>query len=240
MTKLLRIALLLLGVGGVGGLLAWGPADGFTGTVEAKPPGPKGAGKKKDHLQKTYDALTEVSVRMKADRARPPRDTTKLFDRAKDLYRDAVKADREEEGRRADELGLAAHDAARGLLHALRADAPAVASLPAPPVRDDDELDELLRRTADRLEDGERDRRGAGRAFLDAARRLYDQARRANRDESVRAIQLARAAEAWTHVGEHLNRADERDVRRFEPERRRDRPRRGPDRDAPPQPPPEN
>jgi hypothetical protein len=240
MTKLLRSALLLLGVVAIGGLLDWGPADGFTGTVEAKPPGPKGPGKKKDHLQKAYDALTEVSVWMKADRARPPRDTTKLFDRAKDLYRDAVKADREEEGRRADELGLAAHDAARGLLHALRADAPPVAALPAPPLRDNYELDELLRRTADRLEVADRDGRGGGRAFLDAARRLYDQARRANRDDRGRAIQLAHAAEAWTHVGDHLNRADERDVRRLEPEGRRDRPRRRPDRDAPPPPPSDN
>ena len=243
MTKLLRSALLLLAMGAVGGLLDWGPAGGGSREASAKPPGPKGRGPKgpgKDHLQKAYVALSEVSVRMNADRLRPPRDLTTLFDRTKDLYRDALKADREEERRRADELGLASHDAARGLLHALRANAPAVAGLPAPPVRDDDELDELLRRTADRLEDADRDGRGAGRAFLDAARRLYDQARRANRDESVRAIQLARAAEAWTHVGEHLNRADERDVRRLEPERRRDRPRRGPDRDAPPPSPPES
>jgi hypothetical protein len=246
MTKVLRSLLLLLAVGATGGLIDWGPAEGLSGTASAKPPGPKGPGKEKDHLQKAYDALTEVSVWMSADRARPPRETTRLFDQAKELYRDAVRANRDDEGRRAAELGLAAHDAARGLLHSLRANAPAVAGLPTPPVRDDDELDELLRRTGDRLQDADSGERGPGRAFHDAARRLYDQARRANREDSVRAIQLARAAEAWTHVGEHLNRADDRDVRRRDrplppdDRPRRPRPPRGPERDAPPPPPPEN
>jgi hypothetical protein len=256
MMRLIRGILLLLTVIAVGGLLDWGPAGGFSGAVSAKPPGPKGRGPKggkkdKDHLGKAYDALSDVSVRMDAGRGRPPRDLTALFDRAKDLYRDAVKASREDDGPRAEELALASHDVARGLLHALRADAPSVAGVPAPPRRDDYELDDLLQRTRDRLEDAERIApRGPGRAFLDAARRLYDQARRAGRDDSTRAIQLARAAEAWTHVGEHLDRADDRDVRRPDPERRRDRPPppderprrprppRGPDRDAPPPPPP--
>lgn len=253
MNKWLRSGLVLLTAGAVGSLFLWGPADGFTGAVSAKPPGPKergpkGPGKKKDHLQKTYEALTEVSVWMKSDRPRPPRDLSRLFDRASDLYRDAVKASQDEDDRRVDELGLAAHDAARGLLHVLRADAPAAKGLPAPPPRNEDELDDLLRRTRDRLEDADNSAPEPGRAFLDAARRLYDQARRA---DGERALQLARAAEAWTHVGEHLNRAEDRTVRRGEPERRRDRPLppddrprrprppRGPERDAPPPPPPE-
>ncbi|HWG46884.1 MAG TPA: hypothetical protein VN688_29245, partial [Gemmataceae bacterium] len=156
MTRLMRGAFLLLTVGAVGGLLDWGPAGRFTGAVFAKPPGPKGRGpkgpgKERDHLQKTYDALTQVSLLINADRARPPRDMTKLFDQAKDLYRDAVKASRDDEDRRAAELGLASHDAARGLLHALRADAPATAGLPTPPRRDEYELDDLLQRTRDRL-----------------------------------------------------------------------------------------
>jgi hypothetical protein len=243
---------LLLTLMAVSGLLAWGPAGGFPGVVSAKPPGPKGPEKMNEHLQKSYDALTEASMWLSADRARPPRDLSRLFDQAKDLYREAVKASRNEESRRAAELGLASHDAARGLLHALRANAPTVAGLPAPPAGDGDELEDLLRRAGDHLEDADGDARGPGRAFLDAARRLYDQARRASREDSARALQLARAAEAWTHVGEHINRADDRDVRRSEPERRRDRPLppeerprrprppRGPERDAPPPPAPEN
>ncbi|HTU25771.1 MAG TPA: hypothetical protein VMF30_10255, partial [Pirellulales bacterium] len=122
---------------------------------------------------------------------------------------------------------------------AMRAEAPAPRGLPLPPRRDDYELDDLLRRIRDRLQDfAETTPRGAGRAFFDAARRLYDQASRAGRDDTERALQLARAAEAWTHVGEHLNRADFRDVRRPEPERRRDRPPPPPDeRRRPPLPP---
>ncbi len=145
------------------------------------------------------------------------------------------------------ELGLAAHAAARGLLHALRANVPAVSGLPVPPRRDEDELDDLLQRTSNRLADADAPTRGPGRAFLDAVRRLSDQARKAGRNDSTRAIQLARAAEAWTHVGEHLNRVDERDVRAPEPEGRRPRPvppndrlrrprpPRGPDRNALPE-----
>ncbi len=245
MMRLMRGTLLLLAAGAVGGLLDWGPSSGFSSAVSAKPPGPKGRGPKgpeqgKDHLQKAYDDLTDVSVWMNVDRARPPRDTTKLFDRAKTLYRDAVKASREDEGPRAAELGLAAHDAARGLMHALRADAPAAVGLPAPPPREDDELEALLRRTRDRLEDaGDADTRGPGREFLDAVRRLYDQARKADRDDGARAIQWARAAEAWTHVGEHLDRADDRDVPRPDPERRRPQPpEEGPRRPRPPRPQP--
>ncbi|HTU22327.1 MAG TPA: hypothetical protein VMG10_30085 [Gemmataceae bacterium] len=240
MTRLLRGVLVLLAVLTVGGLIDWRPATGLTCTAEAKPKGPKGPKKGKDHLQKAYEALTDVSAWTDTDRARTPRNLAALIDQAKDLYRDAVRAARNEEPRRADELAAAAHDAARGLVHALRAEAPAARGLPLPPQRDDEELDDLLRRTADRLEDSaEEAPRGAGRAFFDAARRLYDQARRAGRDDTDRALQLARAAEAWTHVGEHLSRADFRDVRRPEPERRRERPRppRGPERDAPPPPP---
>ncbi len=157
MTRFLRGTLLLLAAIAVGGLLDWGPAGGFTGTVQAKPPGPKGKGTKglkgKEDLQKAYDALSDVSVRMDAGRGRPARDLTRLFERAKDLYGEAVRAARADDDVRARELATAAHDAARGLVHALRADAPATAGLPAPPRRDEYELDDLLRRTRDRLED---------------------------------------------------------------------------------------
>ncbi len=247
MTKLMRGAAVLLAAAAVGGLIDWGPTTGFTSTAEAKPAGPKKRGgkepkKSKDHLQKAYDALTDVTAWTEGGRARPPRDLAPLIDQAKDLYRDAVRAAREDELGRADELAAAAHDAGRGLVHALRADAPAAKGIPAPPRRDDYELDDLLRRTRDRLEDvGDQSSRGAGRAFLDAARRLYDQARRAGRDDTARALQLARAAEAWTHVGEHLSQANQRVDLRRPPERRRDRPLPPDDRPRrPPPPPPPN
>jgi hypothetical protein len=175
---------------------------------------------------------------MDAGRGRPARDLTRLFERAKDLYGNAVRAARSDDDTRARELATAAHDAARGLVHALRADAPAIAGLPAPPRRDDSELDDLLRRTRDRLEDTAAEApRGPGREFLDAARRLYDQARREARDDTARALQLTRAAEAWTHVGEHLSRADDRADGRPDLDRRDPRPEppdEGPSRPRPP------
>jgi|SRR5579875_1747130 hypothetical protein len=225
MTRGMRGIVALLAATMIGGLIEWGPAGGFTSVAEAKPKkekGDKGPKRGKNDLQKAYDALTDVAVWTEAGRARPPRDLAPLIDQAKDLYRDAVRAAREEELWRADELAKAAHDAARGLVHALRADAPAVRGIPAPPFRDNYELDDLLRRTRDRLEDvGAAAPRGTGRAFLDAARRFYDQARQAAREDTSRALQLARAAEAWTHVGEHLMQADARTEYRSPPDRRR-------------------
>jgi hypothetical protein len=241
MTSVMRGILVVLAAAAVGGMIDWGPARGLLNVAEAKPKGKgeKGPKKGKDHLSKAYEALTDVTAWTEKGRARPPRDLEPLIDQAKDLYRDAVRAARDEEPGRAEELAAAAHDAARGLVHALRAEAPAARGLPLPPRGDDYELDDLLRRTRDRLADlTEAAPRGAGQAFFDAARRLYDQASRAGRDDTARALQLARAAEAWTHVGEHLSRADLRDVRRPEPERRRDRPPPPPDeRRRPPLPP---
>ncbi len=235
MKRLLRGTVVLLAASAVGGLIDWGPAAGFTSVASAKPGKGKEKGPKKgkDHLQKTFEALTDVAA------ARPPRDLAPLVERAKDLYREALKAARGDEFRRAEELGAAAHDAARGLVHALRADASAPKGVPAPPLRDEYELEDLLSRTQDRLEDF-RDvaTQGAGRAFYDAARRLYDRARRAGKDDSARALQLARAAEAWTHVGEHLDNADSRVGARREPPRRREPPAPPDDRPRRPPPPP--
>jgi hypothetical protein len=220
------VALLIATV--AGGLMLSGPEGGFISMAEAKPKkdkGEKAPKKGKDDLRKAYDALTDVASWTETGRARPPRDLPPLIDQAKDLYREAVRAAREDEMWRAAELAKAAHDAARGLVHALRADAPALRGIPAPPNRDSYELDDLLRRTRDRLEDiGALSPRGAGRTFLDAARRLYDQARQAGRDDTIRATQLARAAEAWTHVGEHLMQADSQIGFRSPAERRRERP----------------
>jgi hypothetical protein len=239
MTRVLRGMVVALTAAAVGGLLDWGSVGGFTSVASAKPgkgKDDKGPKKGKDNLEKAYNALTDVGVWTEGRGARLPRDLAPLIEQAKDLYRDAAKAARDDSSGRADELAAAAHDAARGLVHALRAEAPVAKGLPAPPTRDNYELSDLLRRTRDRLEDfADVAPRGPGRAFFEAARRLYDQASRAGRDDA-RAIQLARAAEAWTHVGEHLDNADQRVGDRREPERRErerprrleDRPRRGP------------
>lgn len=251
MTRGMRGMVVLLAAAAAGGLIEWGPRGGFISVAEAKlkKKGEKGPGKGKNDLQKAYDALSDVVAWSETGRARPPRDLARLVDRAKDIYRDAVRAAREEERRRAEELAKAAHDAARGLVHALRADAPAVRGIPAPPLGDSSEVDDLLRRTRDRLRDADvPESRGAGREFLDAARRLYEQARQADRDDPIRALQLARASEAWTHVGEHLLLADsgrnappppERRGERPRPPEDRRRPRPPDDRRAPPPPPPQ-
>lgn len=242
MTRGMRAIVVVLAAAAIGGLIEWGPATGFISMAEAKQKGPKGPKegpkKGKEHLQKAYDALTDVAAWTDGGRNRTPRDLVPLIDQGKDLYRDAVHAARDDEPRRGDELAAAAHDAARGLVHALRAEAPGTRGVPAPPRQDDYELDDLLRRTRDRLDDvGDEVSRGAGRTFLDAALRFYDRARQASRDDEVRAIQLARAAEAWTHVGEHLMRADSRIDSRRDPERRRERPLPPDDRRRPPPPP---
>jgi hypothetical protein len=156
----------LLAVAAAGGLMDWGSAGGLTGSVSAKPPGLKGPKEKgpkgKAPLQKAYEALTEVSVWTETSRERPSRDVARLLEPAKELYRAAVRSSRDGEGRRADELAAASHDAARGLLHALRADAPAVRGLPRPPRDEDDELNELLRRTRERLDIAASPPRGPG------------------------------------------------------------------------------
>jgi hypothetical protein len=220
------------------------------GGADAQPRGPKGgkggpkAGPKegpkkgKDDLRKAYDNLAEVSM-LVGPRGRAGRETGDLLEQARDLYRRAVKADREDEPRRADELAAAAHDAARGLKHFMLADAGA-AGLPPPPSGERDDLADLLQRVRYRLEDAEDGGPGAGRAFLEAARRAAAAAGRAGRDEDYRAGELARAAEAWSHVGEHLRRAEEtgRDEPPPPPDRReRPRPPRRPGRDEPPPPP---
>ncbi len=240
MTRIARGIVVLLVATVIGGLIDWAPEGRFISAAEGRPKkkAEKGPGKGKNDLQKAYDALTDLAAWTDAGRTRPPRELASLVEQARDIYRDAVRASREEEPRQADELAAAAHDAARGLVHAFRADAPSIRGIPVPPLRDPYELDDLLRRTRDRLEDTEAlESRGTGRAFSDAARRLYDRARQASRDDPVRALNFARAAEAWTHVGEHLAQADFRREAPPPPERRRERPLPPDERRDPPPPP---
>jgi hypothetical protein len=98
---------------------------------------------------------------------------------------------------------------------------PAAAREPEAAARD------MIRRVDDRLKDAPADGKGPGRVFLDAAHKSLDLAKQAQQDgDSFKAVNLARAAEAWSHVEEHLTRADGSDGDRPPPrEERRERPR---------------
>lgn len=198
--------------------------------VAAKPPrpgGPKGPGghAAKD-LQHAYDRLREVNWFLGADKVKALPQTAELLDSAKELYRNAHQTFIEGDRERAGELAKAAHDAARGLKHSLEAQQPPVAALPAPPIQMGGPLDRLtaggeawleardqLQRAYDRIQiaDTAPAVGGPSRQFMDASRRVYAIARRAYGDgDYPRVAELARAAEAWTHVGEHILRASER------------------------------
>jgi hypothetical protein len=86
-------------------------------------------------LNEAYDQLATVSVWMSSDQARFPRDDARLFEDAKEYYRAALQANNPRTGdvRRAEARGLAATDAARGLLFALATPAAPVVGLPSPP-----------------------------------------------------------------------------------------------------------
>jgi hypothetical protein len=65
-----------------------------------------------------------------------------------------------------------------------------------------------LRKAYDRLREADDRDSNDAEFYLDAARDLYKAARRdADGDRSERALELARAAEAMTHVPEHLGHA---------------------------------
>jgi hypothetical protein len=68
---------------------------------------------------------------------------------------------------------------------------------------------EAVQRAEDRLQASPAEVNGPGRIFLDAARQALDQAKQAQKDgDSFKAVELAGAAEAWSHVEEHLKRAE--------------------------------
>ncbi len=206
------------------GLAALGPA-GPQGPPGGPGAGPrargKGAPKKKAErepggdLRKAYDLLR----RLRADEAAAARPDARIRDwtrRAVDFYREGLKAQAGGALERAREYGAAAHDLARAVDHARNAsryDRPDP-DLPAPGV-DFGAGDTRIRasrdlyRAYDRLVWLGTWRPGAGQeVYVKAARDLYNAARRdleAGRDE--RAGELARAAEAMTHVPEHLARA---------------------------------
>jgi hypothetical protein len=209
---------------------------------DGPPPPPKG--KKKDDrgpddgLRKAYDLLRRIRSDDRTT-GKPEHRLRDWTDRAAEIYRDGVKAHKNGDGRAAHEYGLAAHDLARAVDHARNAamfDRSEVdPDLPPPPGpgpgADDERVSRDLRRAYDRIREqlDENDRGKDARFYNDAARDLYNAARRdaeANRNE--RAGELARAAEAMSHVNEHLARANDDDDRP-EPKAGRPEPKRKPE-----------
>jgi hypothetical protein len=175
-------------------------------------------------LNKAYNTLTDVTTQVTATREKLPHEMPRLLDQAKDIYRTARKSYDDRDQARAGELAKAANDAGRGLHHVLRATLPPVAGLPAPPPdagpgpkggpprpgaapSESEAASATLQRAHDRLREAVTDTTRSGSLFLDAGRDAYDRARRAYLDRAYqRAVELARAAEAWSHVDEHLAR----------------------------------
>ncbi len=217
------------------------------------PPGPgdppppkkkheKGADPKKKHdkgpegdLRRAYDLLRRIRSDNRTV-GRPEDRLREWTDRATKLYRDGLRAHAEGDLRLAHEYGAAAHDLARTVEHARNAalfDGPD-SDLPPPPAEDDRDGGEGrvrfdLRHAYDRVRDALDDHSVPETKFyVDAARDLYNAARRdAAGGRNERAGELARAAEAITHVPEHLahaanlpdeaGRKEERDVRKRPP-----------------------
>ncbi len=204
---------------------------GLASMLPAQPPPPdgppvpkikgKGAPKKKGErepggdLRKAYDLLR----RLRSDEGsagRPEERIRDWTDRAAALYRDGLKAQTDADMPRARELGTAAHDLARAVNHARNASRFDRPDPDLPPPSDDFGLEDTrdrarrdLTRAYERLGWLGTGRWAPGSEFyIKAARDLYSAARRdleAGRDE--RAGELARAAEAMTHVPEHLAQA---------------------------------
>jgi hypothetical protein len=86
-----------------------------------------------DELLRAYDVLTEVAVWIKSDQSHLSDDMTKLFDQAKQYYREAHKNLSAGNEQRAVGLAMAASAAGSGLLFLLHATTPPLTDLPKPP-----------------------------------------------------------------------------------------------------------
>jgi hypothetical protein len=182
---------------------------------------PKKKGGPGGELRKAYDLLRRV----RADDGGAGRSEERLrewTDRAAELYRDGLKALNAGDPFLAREYGAAAHDLARAADHARNGARFDRADPELPPPTVDVGVDDTRERARhDLYRAYERIRRlgswqaAPGAAYYDkAARDLYTAARRdleAGRDE--RGGELARAAEAMTHVPEHLARVSEHRAR---------------------------
>ncbi len=223
MNKFLTLAvssLLSLGAAGVM------PALGLESPDEPPPPHKKKGDPKKDEpgkkgepgpagdLRRAYELLR----RIKGDDGPSGRTDERLRDwteRAAKLYRQGVQAHSTDNPRLAHEYGTAAHDLARAVDHARNASRfdRADPDLPPPPEGpgpggDGAQARRDLRHAYDRIRELD-DADGADAKFyVDAARDLYNAARRdIQGDRHERAGELAKAAEALTHVPEHLEHA---------------------------------
>ena len=187
-----------------------------TGSPDGPPPPEKEKAKKKGEpgpkgdLHRAYDLLRRIKAE-DGPSGRSDERTRDWTERAVRYYRRGLDALTAEDPRVAHEYGVAAHDLARAVDHvrnASRFDRPDP-DLPPPPEAGGPEEDggqarHDLRRAYDRIRDTDMNQPEA-KFYLDAARDLYNAARRdalANRHE--RSGELAKAAEAITHVPEHL------------------------------------
>ena len=176
---------------------------------------PKKKGGPANDLRKAYDLLSRLRA-ADSSTGRPEERIRDWTERAANYYRDGVKSFNAGDDFLAHEYGAIAHDLARAADHARNA---ALfdhrdSDLPPPPdgIGADDSGERVrreLNRAYDRINEfGERDPAPAAGFYLKAARDLYRAARRdaeAGREE--RGGELARAAEAMTHVAEHLGHA---------------------------------
>jgi hypothetical protein len=204
---------------------AFSPAD--------DPPSPPHAKKKKDadepngELTKAYTLLRRVRADGRTG-GRPEERLKDWTDRASKLYRKAVEAASHGEDRKAREYGTAAHDIARAIEHTRNASTtePDDELPPPPEVRDDDERNRRdLTHAHDRIIDLRDDDAPDSAFYLKAAKDLYNAARRdAEGGRMERAGELARAAEALTHVPEHLERATSDRPEPREKKEKKDRP----------------
>jgi hypothetical protein len=179
-------------------------------------PSQKGAPKKDEpgpagDLRRAYDLLRRIKIE-DGPSGRSDERLRDWTERAAKFYRKGVQAESTGEKRQAHEYGAAAHDLARAVDHVRNAsmlDRPD-ADLPPPPDQpgpggDEAEARRDLRRAYDRILEFRHEEGSEAKFYLDAARDLYNAARRDVQGERLeRAGELAKAAEAMTHVPEHL------------------------------------
>jgi hypothetical protein len=196
------------------------PSDDDAPPPKAKVKKKKGEEKKKGEpgprgdLTKAYDLLR----RLRSDETTAGRPEERIRDwteRATRYYRDGLKAFEDGDEFLAHEYGAIAHDLARAADHARNAALfdrrdPELKPPPAGPGPGDvgERTRHDLRRAYDRITEIGDVGAGEAEVYLKAARDLYSAARRdveAGREE--RGGELARSAEAMTHVVDHLGHA---------------------------------
>jgi|GEM_PF-1394424 len=214
------IKLLTMGATGLLGiaLVAAQPPDDERGGPPPPPPPPpkakKAAPRPGDDLHHAYQLLRRLHASGRST-GRPEARLQDWTERASQLYRDGVKAQRDGDRRLAHEYGAAAHDLARAVEHSRNASAyeEPGPDLPPPPESGPEGDAEPIRadlwRAHDRIRDQlERDRKPSDDFYVNAARDLYNAARRdADAGRLERAGELGKAADAITHVLEHLSHA---------------------------------